>query len=303
MVQSFIHRLSGGSAAAKPMVIRSSDMEPKDQANLEEDIAVMSHILDKAIDEKLDGQARTHRAMGIDLVFSSGSSSLRNLYLEGYGALFMLNVGFPLVPPPARAEPQKEEAPVDSTWEEARQELYGQHSEEKSSSSRAEAYSQEKVTRLKEALFDALKSASNIRNLKPDESITLCVFGSSSTGVSTSKSISGKSTGKRPTAWTESHNEVVVAQSGAGRAARERGTTLTIRATKADVDDFAKGKLTSEEFQKKAKLTTYLGGGDGDGGTGLFRFNSNSGANRYSFGFGSGGGGGSGGSSNGADFP
>jgi hypothetical protein len=41
------------------------------------------------------------------------------------------------------------------------------------------------------------------------------------------------------------------------------GTVLTIRATKADVDAFAKGKLDFEAFRKKAEVHAYPGAGYG----------------------------------------
>jgi len=43
-----------------------------------------------------------------------------------------------------------------------------------------EEYDGTKVNKLKDALFEALKNATNIRNLKSDDSITVCVFGGAS---------------------------------------------------------------------------------------------------------------------------
>src|SRR5207247_9731478 len=84
----------------------------------------MSRILDKTVAKKLDD--RGNRLMGINVLFAPGSGSIRKLYLEGYGALFLLNVNFPLLPPPEKAEATKEKSETDSTWEDAKQELYGQ---------------------------------------------------------------------------------------------------------------------------------------------------------------------------------
>ena len=66
-------------------------MEAKEQANLEEDLAVMSHILDKALNEKGGWRQPATTAMGVNVYFSPSSTPLRSLYLEGYGALFLLN--------------------------------------------------------------------------------------------------------------------------------------------------------------------------------------------------------------------
>src|SRR3974390_214006 len=64
-VQNVLSRYPG--TAEPPLVVRSSDMDPKNQANLEEDLAVMAHILDKALDDLPSGRAHTRSAMGIDL--------------------------------------------------------------------------------------------------------------------------------------------------------------------------------------------------------------------------------------------
>ena len=128
--------------------------------------------------------------MGISVLIAPGSAPIRSMYLEGYGAVFMLNVGFPLLAPPAKPEVPKEKAPVDSTWEEARRELYARPGDIPGvrqipqralrfpgTPEPAEEYSEEKVDRLKKALVEALKNATNIRDLNPDDWVNICVFG------------------------------------------------------------------------------------------------------------------------------
>src|SRR5437879_3387322 len=61
---SFAH---AGHSAPSPLMIRSCAADPKEQGGLEEDLAVMSHILDKALDEKVGNQPRGRKAMGIDV--------------------------------------------------------------------------------------------------------------------------------------------------------------------------------------------------------------------------------------------
>jgi len=251
--QNMVHRGRGGG---KALVIRSSEAEPKEQAELEEDLAVMSHILDKALDEKLPGQPRSRKAMGIDVVFSSTAAPFRSLYLDGYGAVFMLKVGFPLLPPP-KGEPRKERAETSSTWEEARKELYGRPSDGKITTSPAEEYDEEKVNRLKDALFEGVKNAANVRDLKPDDSVTVCVFGGAGGPAKV------QSTAKAGAPKAAIVNQVWVY--GDGKPGQTRGTIMTIRVKKSDVDAFAKGKQTLEEFRKRAKVTTYVGNADGGG--------------------------------------
>ena len=257
-LHSVIKRSS--SHGGKALVIRSSEPDPKEQANLEEDLAVMSHILDKALEEKSDTTHRTHRAMGINVYFSS-SNHMRSFYLDGYGAVFMLHVGFPLLAPP-KTEARKERAETSSTWEEARQELYGQPGSAKTLAGPAEEYDEEKVSQLKDTLLEALKNAANIRDLKPDDSVTICVFGGAGAGRTQVRS----TTKRGATTGPDVQNVWVVGDHNTGPT---RGTILTIRVKKSEAEAFAKGKLTLEEFRKKAKIAAYVGNADRGGGMGF----------------------------------
>jgi hypothetical protein len=282
-LQAIIKRAPDGAANA--LVIRSSDSDPKDQSELQEDLAVMSHILDKALDENLGGDTRG-KAMGIDVFFTPNSSPVRSLYLEGYGALFMLKVRFPVLAPPAKEETQKEKQPEDSAWEEARRELFGQPQAGVPAPAPGEEYSEEKVSKLKDALLEALKNAANIRGLKSDESVTVCIFGGGSkggggaravvrakpanppvppvppapplgSGEAGSKTIPGRTPRLPSTGWH------VASGPQAGTPAA-RGTIMTIRVKKSDIEAFSKGKINLEEFRKKARITAYAGDAGGE---------------------------------------
>jgi hypothetical protein len=262
------HMAHRGRGAGNALVIRSADFDPKEQSSLEEDLTVMSHILDKALEEKVSGQPRARKAMGIDVVFSSSSTPVRSLYLEGYGAVFFLNVGFPLLAPP-KAEPKKEPVETSSTWEEARQELYGQPGQPKMPAPQGEEYDQDKVDKLKDSVLDALKNGSNIRDLKADDSITVCVFGGAG------RSVRPQSAVRRTPAPTAVENYVYVF--GDSKTGRTRGTILTIRVRKADADAFAKGKLDLDGLRKKAKVSAYSGNGVAEGWNSFGSFGSGGG--------------------------
>lgn len=241
-LQRIVGRASG--PASHPMIIRSAPMDPKDQANLEEDLAVMAHILGKTVDEAPGNRFPT--AMGIDVFGEQGPAGMRSLYLEGYGALFTMNVGFPLVAAPASPEQKKEESAADSTWEEARQELYGQPPGAMVAGSLGEEFSPEKVARITDALVESLKNATNIRGLKADDSVTICLLGGAPLPVARPK-----------------HKTAGTAQPGAllaGPGGPQNGTVMTIRARKADADALAKGTLTVDEFRKQARIEKYEGG-------------------------------------------
>jgi hypothetical protein len=197
---------------------------------------------------------------------------MRNLYLDGYGALFMVNVGFPLIPPAAKTGEEKPSG--DSAWEEAKQELYGQGPGMRPALPPGEEFSAEKVTKLKASLLEALKNASNIRGIRPDESVTVCVLGGAGAGPVRVRKVARAGGGGG------------TVSGGFGTVSRIRGpaqgTVMTIRVKKADVDAYAKGSIDREEFQKRARITTYaastdsgnheLGwfGGAGGGGNGFF---------------------------------
>ena len=259
--------------AGRTLVIRSSESDPKEQTKLEEDLAVMLHILEKAASERVGGHGGLTyggTAMGIGVLYAPAASPLRSLYLEGYGALFLLNVGFPLLPPP-QAEGQQEKTEANSDWEDARQELYGQGGRGRVMAVPSEPYDEERVNRLKEGLLESLKNATNIRGLKPDDSIIVCVFGGPSSGQPEAKAYVKRSTGS---------GETPSAVAVSGRVGSPMcQTIMTIRVKKSDADAFAKGAMTLEAFRKRAQVVSYAGspeasmsfggmGGFGGGGGG-----------------------------------
>src|SRR2546421_9627482 len=71
-----------GDKPGQPLVIRSSNIDPKIQANLEEDLAVMSRILDKAAQNEEEDRPR--HAMGINVLLGPGANPILSHYLEWY---------------------------------------------------------------------------------------------------------------------------------------------------------------------------------------------------------------------------
>lgn len=236
-------------AAPKALVVRTSEPDPKAQAALEEDLAVMSHLLYKSLEDLPGGPGNRNNVMGIDVFFSPGAAPLRSLYLDNYGAVFFLSVNFPLIAP---AENHTEEKPIgDSAWEDARQELYGQHSAG-GPGGPAEDYSQEKVDKLKDTLFEALKNATNIRGLKPEECVTIWVCGGNGGRFSRGRVSKNNQTGN-----------LAAANSFPGEPTAARRTIMTIKVTKSEIDACAKGKLPIDEFHKRARITAYTGDSSG----------------------------------------
>jgi hypothetical protein len=285
-LQSIVKR-APDHRAGRTVVIRSSESDPKEQAKLEEDLSVMSHILEKAVSEKAGGRGDGvwgGTAMGISVFGGPNASPLRSLYLEGYGVLFMLNVGFPVLPPP-QGEEQQEKTETTSDWEEAKEELYGQGGVGYAMAGSSEPYDKERVNRLRDGLLEALKNATNLRDLKSDDSITVCVFGGPSSGQPKGRTYFKRSTGGSGGAGglggsrSEGRGEAGAFASAGGQTQQ---TMMTIRVKKSDADAFAKGSITQDAFRKRAHIVTYasssdagmsnsenwlmLGGGAGGGG-------------------------------------
>jgi hypothetical protein len=206
----------------------------------------MSHLLEKSVGSAVGAQSKADPVLGVNVVFAGGHEQARAIYLEGYGALFTLSVGFPLLPS-AKESDEKENPSADSTWNEARQEVFGQRMDGRGYM-RGEEYDERKVNTLKDTVLEALKNATHIRGLKSDDSVTVCVFGGGA--ALPVKLIAGKPGAPKP-------KEVYVAD-----RAEPRSTMLTIRVKKSDVDSFAKEKLNLDDFRKKAKVMPYAGAVD-----------------------------------------
>jgi uncharacterized membrane protein YgcG len=280
-LQSIIKRNTAGSfnlfspnRAPRGLVICSSAADAKTLAAGEEDLSIMSRILEKAAAQPRENEER--EAMGIQLFTMGNDGGVKNLLIEGYGAVFMLNVNYPLIGPATKVDEDETKDRTNSAWDETKHELYGQPSGDANAGSRQE-YDPKRVENLKNALLAALKNASNIRNLKSDESVTVVVTsegsgqfslrteprgrkpGSASGsggggGGSGSSSGSGGGGGFGPFggggSWLSSG-------AGGNQGPAASGAVLTIRAKKSDIDAFAKGKLTPEEFRNKSTVILY----------------------------------------------
>ncbi|EEF62485.1 hypothetical protein [Pedosphaera parvula] len=249
--QSVLTRLGqdGGS-----LVIRSGDVDPKSISTIEEDMNVMSRILEKAAEKR--GVDEMRRVMGVRL--STFGDELKNMQIENYGVIFLVKVNFPLSGPPEHIAESKPNQQTNSAWEEAKREVYGQRRGVTVDEFQAvpgkppeEQYNPKRVDELKESLVNALKNASNIRGLKEDDSVTVVV-----TSAATSDSFVRRMV-------TLQHdllaNPEVVSQKeerGVTDVARTK-STLTIKVKKGDIDAVAKGKLDADGFKKRIAISLY----------------------------------------------
>jgi len=262
------YRATSAADLIPPLVIQFSSTNQLAVQEWEEDLAVMTRLLEESVQRAADEDLGVYK-MGIKMLVTA-SRSVRPLYLEGFGALFMVKVNFPVMPP-TKVEEEKVER-TESEWEKARQELYGrrQASWMGGTVESGVDYDADQVDTLKKELIESLKNATNFRHLRPDEYVSITVFGSPNSGAKT------KATAKRKKAPGDANANSTTANKEAAtrevdRAVRDlsrsrplrTGTVLTLRVKKSDVDAYASGDINYEAFEKKVALNTYLGSGYG----------------------------------------
>ena len=233
--------------SAGTLVIPKDASDPKAITDAEEDLNVMAHILRKASSARDEKKAH---AMGIFVhsPFSASSAAPQNLYIEGYGALFFLNVNYPLVPPPAAKNEEPEaKADTSSEWEAARRELYRPPEpawkfDIPLTKVPSQEYDADRVESLKKELISALKNAAHIRKLKSDEAVIVVVTGPE-TRVNPTRAmrVESRPGTKKATVWSD-----LPAVPGVGK--------LILRAKKPDIEAFQKQKVSLEDFRKKVTV-------------------------------------------------
>jgi hypothetical protein len=261
-------RSSSSSDSVPPVVIQFGTKEPGAIATMEEDLAVMTHIIDRAVDRV--GEDEPPSSLGVRLYYTSGGRSVRALYLDGFGALIMVKVNFPVHAPTA-VDTKAPENAEDSEWERARRALYGVAQEAQwNTSSSAVPYDAARVDGLKKHLIDALKNASNIKGVRPDEYVSVTIFGSPgvAVGAKSNRSVGQPEAGNSlpvnvVTRGLPSGGAAVAWASESGPRIASEGTVLTLRAKKSDIDAAEKGTLDADAFAKKVTVSTYFGNGHG----------------------------------------
>jgi len=231
-----------GKAIRKPVIVGG---DAKNAAALDEDLNVMQRIIEKAA-----GSRDESKAMGIDVLSFTGGGLPRMFYLDGYGAMFLVKVKYPLLGPPRADEESRTNEPTNSEWERARQEVYGgRHDETRLAwrdAAASEPFDEQRVESLKSQIIDDLANATHIRNLKSDEWVTVVVL-----GTGRGNSLIRREVHSGGSSRSYASTEVRTANEAGGQ------TTMTLRAKKSDVDAFAKGKMKTEEFRKRVSVQVY----------------------------------------------
>ena len=273
----------------RTLVLPAGAPQPELFGAAHEDLSVMSRILTKAVEK----ESRRGNYRGFSFALGEARNrALDAMYLEGYGAVFMLNADFPLAAPPPPDASKSVSKDEDSTWERTKRELRGQGEAGDDDEGSTDLFSlgeespkfdAEKVTSLQRRLIDSLKHAKNLRSVKEDEHVTVVVLGKSTgkrtqvTKIRTAGRRGGAAGSSGESSEDDLRNsnspEMSVRSGGGGGGSSTatiahqvvgyvntdsvRQTTLVIRAKKSDILRFAAGQLTSEEFVKTASASAY----------------------------------------------
>jgi type II secretory pathway pseudopilin PulG len=254
---------AGGTGAV--LVIPAAEIKTEDLVTVTEDMSVMSRIFEKNLEQARIATTRgglfvagTHE---LSMFLGGGRGAIQSMYLQGYGALFLMRVDFPLSAPPEVKEEEKqaeEKEQGDPVWDQMRRDMYEpQEATRRRAEQPEEKYDAEKVENLKATLVKALKHAANIRSLKSDESVILTVAGSGE-AVSDTKALT-----TRATIAINGHKRYAQQLPSGGSSQ----TLLVIRAKKSDIDNFAGGTVDAEQFRQRVRILTcpYIGAGSGLG--------------------------------------
>ena len=251
------------------LVIPNEEIKTEELLAINEDINVMSRIFDDRLNqERLTKSNMSWSFSGnhwmadsYGMYLGRGSNKTGCMYLQGYGALFLMNVDFPLSAPPEMKEQEEKETEkedVDKVWMDTKRQIYEpqETSRRRREIERQEVkYDAKKVENLKNTLIQALKHAANIRILKPDESVILRI-----TGRNTSNSIVQISE-------VYGKDEFLVIDGKQAKTLYSKDafddfkfslpTVIVIRAKKSDIDSFAKGSLNLDNFHQRVQILSY----------------------------------------------
>ncbi|HRI13809.1 MAG TPA: hypothetical protein PLX89_12480 [Verrucomicrobiota bacterium] len=237
-----------GPEARRLLVIPNEDATEDAVVESRNDLAVMATILSRAAHP--EKPRRGDMLFEIDGWRAGNGRELEALMLDGYGAVFLLGVDYPLVKPPSGTEAKSEpKSKADNTWERTRREVLGRNDPDDAADdtdgdddSTARKFDSEQVNALQQRLIEALRHAGNLRGLTPDNWIVVQVTAQAPPGMSADNALVGP---------------------GGGRVVfhrrEQRGTSvLTLRVKKSAVDAFAANRMKLEEFSQAVQVSRRL---------------------------------------------
>ncbi len=237
--------LGTGADEQNVHVIPWGEVKPEKLTEAIEDMSVMSGIFARELRE--GGLIEKREGYKIFPLFGRDVPNIRSIYLEGYGALFLIDVDFPLAPAEEVEQDKRGKSGLDKVWVQAKRELYSGHqTPEADSGCPKPEYDPRKVATLKTKLIDvSLKHASNIRGLVDKDWIVVTVSGW------------GGRVREARLKFLDRKGQIIVPALSAEKTDFTPRTVLVIRARKADVDLFAKGELDLDGFRSRLETVMY----------------------------------------------
>ena len=201
-----------GGAAERPALVVTQPMTAEVEAEWKEDLIVMDKLLNDQTSRA--SAVFVPQAMGIKLM-SIGQSD--PMYIEGLGTLFTYRVNVPLAKGnKGDASPDKP-APQPSAWERAKRDLANRGKPDHMFNARTvnvsrPPFDQAELDKLIAAVVKTLPEATNMRHLPGEQFVVVTIVGSDDAG---------------------------------------EPMRLTLKASKNDIDQAAKGAITPEEFAQR----------------------------------------------------
>jgi hypothetical protein len=248
------HARQGGGEI---LIIPTTEMQQQEMTGLIEDMTVMCRIFDKKLSQSnliselpLIGNLILPRHSSID------SRSMKAMYIQGYGALFVLDVDFPLAPPPEKEEKQEAEQEGDPLWQQMKKEIFSpQEAAQQTPGRQRREYDPDKVNDLKTTIKKALVHAANIRGLKPDESVVLTITGSgASSNIGT---VSMTNYNQVIVHYKDKNVTKVLTSPSLSDLGISLPVVMVIRAKKSYIDALAQDKIDYDQFEQKVQLISY----------------------------------------------
>jgi len=271
------------TAAGNVFVIPTAQVVPEKVAETAEDLRIMLQILREKLSEPRMIQGAF---VNFGDFFGDRDRALEAFYLEGSAAVFVLEMDSPFAfapVPPGASEAEKE--PVDPVWQRARQRLSSPQNPLGSTVGGLPGETGKMDFRqFQEDLLKTLRHAANLRHVEPNETVIVTIIAHDESGAWPGPASAGGSYGAGRGAWFEGSSYSTSSSSfgpgggrthadsrssgamagrgapgrtGTGAAPAAPATVLTIQAKKADIDAFARGGLSFEQFQQRVKTFTY----------------------------------------------
>jgi hypothetical protein len=271
------------------LVIPTTDVNSVEFAETAEDMQVMVQILRDAVTQP---QTAPGGLPDYGAILGSDERRTEAFYLQGYGAMFVLEVEFSLSSPsqPRGGAEEGQEPVGDPVWRRARERLYAPpgatSTVQSGSSARPDSFSLDQFT---EDLVRTLRHAANIRHLPDDEWVIVTILGGGEPGSLRGPaspygrfrgtdpygssyggggfvsgggySYGGGSSNPSGSGGRWGFSGTVNGSGGVnmGRGAEPTtvGTVLTVRTKKADINAFAESQISFDQFNQRTKTFSY----------------------------------------------